>query len=218
MPIAWTAKKVEDKKLLLFNDAGSWAGDVTNALPVFKSLCLSLEYEETTDRKHADVVIKTATAAGEKIDDSRTGGEATTPKGWTGNFPHGHTTTTKSIRGKLREVVFAGIFLPGAVPDLNGQRRQVIIIHELLHASGLDGTLPDGTDKGDQDHDSEGIMYPSMREGEDGYIEGDAVLKGHESKSRQAKNRVVKPMPPIRIGTKTRRRMSQIWSEASCKK
>jgi hypothetical protein len=216
MAIAWGTKKVEAKKLLLYNDAGSWAGDVKNALPVFKSLCLGLEYEETTDKENADVVIKTANGPGESIENNRTGGEARTSKGWIATAPHGKTTTTKYVLGTRREVVFAGIFLPGLVPDLTPQRKQVIIIHELIHASGLDGTLPDGTDKGDQDHDTEGIMAPSMRDGGDGYIEGNAVMKGQESKAARLK--VVKPMPPIRVGTKTRRRMSQIWSESSCKK
>jgi hypothetical protein len=215
MPIAWIAEKVKAKKLLLYNDAGSWAADVTKALPVFKSLCFGVEFEETTDRKHADVVIKTATKPGERIDDNRTGGEATTPKGWLPDHPHGRTTTTKYIIGKTRAVNFAGIFLPALVPDLNEQRKQVIIIHELIHASGLDGTLPDGTDKGDMDHDTEGIMAPTMRDGGDGYVEEGAVLKGFESK--KAKLKVVKAMPPIRVGIKTRRRMASIWSEASCK-
>jgi hypothetical protein len=64
----------------------------------------------------------------------------------------------------------------------------VIVVHELIHACGMDI------------HDSVGIMFGEMKEANGGLIE---YL--HDKGAR--------PMPPIRVGSKTVCTMRMLWSD-----
>ena len=77
----------------------------------------------------------------------------------------------------------------------NGTKKQkeVIVVHEFIHAAGMD------------EHDDRGIMFPQMGESGDGLIE---YLHDKGSKA----------MPPIRVGGQTACIMNMLWSGgAACK-
>jgi hypothetical protein len=78
---------------------------------------------------------------------------------------------------------------------VNGTKKQkeVIVVHELIHAAGMD------------EHYDRGIMFANMGESGDGLIE---YLHGKSSKT----------MPQIRVGGQTACNMKMLWSGgAACK-
>jgi hypothetical protein len=98
---------------------------------------------------------------------------------------HGLTITLTDTR--LNAIFFAVIFLPGKLPKPAKGQKEVMIVHEFIHACGVPEheTTPDG-----------GIMYDIMVPSNGGLQEG----------SKQAK-----PMPPIRVGPRTLSRVESVW-------
>lgn len=203
MPTAWFRRVQRAGELTVFNKAGSWSSAMLKALTTFNSLNFPVKLTETKDEKNANIVVKVSTGS-----DSITswGNTAKTGADFDPKLLHGLTSTVVETHQKprpTREIVFAGIFLPGQATATAAQK-EVIIVHEFIHACGLngDGTKP-STAK-DQDHDKEGIMYDIMMPDGDGLIEG-------------SKPAGVKAMPPVRIGSQTRCKIQMIWGTEACK-
>jgi hypothetical protein len=98
---------------------------------------------------------------------------------------HGQASTLADA--KRNEIFFAAVFLPGKVKGPTSQK-EVIVVHELIHACGMDI------------HDSVGIMFGEMKEANGGLIE-------------YLHDKGAKPMPPIRVGSKTVCTMRMLWSD-----
>lgn len=200
MPTKWNRGVRETGKLKVFNKGGGWSAAVDAAIGSFNNLGLGVQLEKESSEDSANVVV------------TLSNGSETYSRGtysYTVNFPaeklHGKawTVATAARRGRDVEIDFAVVFLPGRVPNPTPKQKEVIVVHELIHASGLNGGLPNGSDAPNKDHDSEGIMYPYMEVAGDGLIE-------------QLHERDTRPMSPIRVGVKTRCKMRMLWTNEDC--
>ena len=205
MPTTWYKRVQRSGKLTVFNKAGAWAHEAETALATFNGLGFPVTLEKTDDEKNANIVVKLSKGA-----DSQTnwGKTANTGADFDPTILHGLTVPLTEIHEKPRktfEIIFAAIFLPGRV-EATKKQREVIIVHEFIHACGLDGGQPDGTkDKIGQDHDDRGIFFGQMAK------EGDGLIEYLHDKDAAA-------MPPIRVGGNTRTKIKQIWGADDSKK
>jgi len=202
MPTPWLKRIQEGGQLTVFNKGGTWAHSVGKALATFNSLGFPVKRVSEKEEKKANIVAKVSQGP-----DSYDyyGNTAKTPSGFTADGLHGATSTLTEVndRKKTFEIIFAAIFLPGKAQATDGQR-EAVVVHEFIHACGLDGGMPDGRKNKKQDHDSEGIMYDIM------VTSGNGLLEGTRPKG-------VKPMPPIRVGGQTRCKIQMIWGSEACK-
>ena len=119
------------------------------------------------------------------------GDSAETGQDFVANKLHGQTSTFQDDKG---EIFFAVIFLPGKLTKATKGQKEMVVVHEMIHACGLNKW-----------HDSAGLMFPQMKE------EGDGLLEYLPEKG-------VKPMPPIRLGSKTICKVKLLWTgEDTCK-
>lgn len=105
-----------------------------------------------------------------------------------------HGSTNSLVDKKRTEIFFSAIFLPGNAKDVTDKQKEVVVIHEFIHACGMASLNKNSS----EDHDSEGIMFDSMAK------EGDGLIEFLHEKD-------TKPMPPIRCGTKTVGVMQWLW-------
>ena len=200
MPTNWFPRIRRAKQLSVFNKGGTWSAEVKSAISLFNTLGLPVKLVEEKEEHNANVVVKIANGPDSVpyLADKLTTGDDWDPK-----LLHGLTvnrTEGQRHRGTMVwEIVFAAIFLPGKVKATQGQK-QTIIVHEFIHACGLDGGLPNGDKARTQDHDSEGIMYDIMVTDGNGLIEG-------------SKPSGVAAMPPIRVGGRTLCKLKSIWTD-----
>jgi hypothetical protein len=203
MPTTWFPRIRRAKQLSVLNKGGTWAGEVTSALNLFNTLGFPVTLVENKGEGEVNVAVKLSNGPDSYpyLND-----KLTTNSDWDAKLLHGLTITRtegQRRRGKMIfEMVFAAIFLPGKVKATQGQK-QVIIVHEFIHACGLDGGLPNGEKAKHQDHDSEGIMYDIMVPDGNGLIEG-------------SKPSGVSSMPPIRVGGRTLCKLKSIWTDDGC--
>ncbi|MGH9820191.1 MAG: hypothetical protein ACRD43_08465, partial [Pyrinomonadaceae bacterium] len=170
MPTPWFRRAKASGQLTVVNKAGAWSTAVNKALATFNGLGFPVTLVAGTDEKNANIVVKLSMGP-----DSATswGQTASTGSDFDPKKLHGLTvplTETHERPRKTFEIIFAAIFLPGKADATAGQR-EVIAVHEFIHACGLDGGMPDGSKNKNQDHDSEGIMYDIMVPQGDGLIE-----------------------------------------------
>jgi hypothetical protein len=185
----WTPQKRNASELTVFNGAAGWATSVEKARVLFNTLNLGVKLTLEKEEKKADVIVKVSN--GKYSYDAP---EATV----TGSFPadklHGKTRTL--VDPSVNEIMRAVIFLPGLAKATEKQR-QIVIIHEFMHAAGLNGLKSDGTKDPQDDHDTEGIMTGLMKASGDGLSEYLAIQGA-------------KPMPPIRFGP-ARGKLKALW-------
>ncbi|HEY0462265.1 MAG TPA: hypothetical protein VGC97_24240 [Pyrinomonadaceae bacterium] len=201
MPTKWNRGVRETGKLKVYNKAGGWSAAVDGAIGSFNNLGLGVQLIKESDETAANVVVVLANGA----DTYPRGSYVLTAEKFTADILHGmaKTRATSARRGRDVEIDFAVVFLPGRVPNATPKQKEVIVVHELIHASGLNGGLPNGSDAPNKDHDSEGIMYPQMQIAGDGLIE-------------QLHDKGASPMTPIRVGVKTRCTLRMLWTNEGC--
>jgi|SRR5215469_8543694 len=203
MPVPWFRRVRQAGELSVFDKAGSWSKATAKAVATFNGLNFPVKLVKTTDEKNANIVVKLANGADSQ---SSWGNTASTDSDFDPTRLHGLTVSIIETheRRKTTEVIFAAIFLPAKV-QATEEQKEVIIVHEFIHASGLNG---DGTKEGrkrDQDHENTGIMYDIMMPDGKGLVEG-------------SKPSDVGAMPPIRVGPQTRSKMQLIWGTEASKK
>jgi hypothetical protein len=207
MPTPWTREVLDAKKLRVFNKGGAWSGVVSKAVSTFNTLALGVTLELEKVETEADIVVVLANAAmtypykgRRQYPDEKL--KTSTRNGFRPDILHGycHTLTRLGRRGTPGELFFATIFLPGKVQATNEQK-EVIIIHEFIHASGLDGGMADGAKNRDQDHELVGIMYDTMM------TDGKGLRENLKSITERA-------MPPIRVGPSTTCKLARLWAGA----
>jgi len=205
MPTPWFRRARAAGELTVFNKAGAWSAAADKALATFNSLGFPVKLVATKDEKNANIVVKLSVGADSVTNWGKT---ASTGSGFDPKILHGLTVPLTEIHEKPRktiEIIFAAIFLPGRV-EATHKQQEVIIVHEFIHACGLDGGLPDGSkDTIKQDHDSTGIMFAQMAK------EGDGLIEYLHDKGAKA-------MTPIRVGGQTQCKIQMIWGTEACKK
>ena len=178
-----------------------WASAADRALATFNTLGFPVRLVRTEDEKNALIVVKLSTGPDSQ---ESWGKKASTNDNFDAARLHGLTVPLTEIheRKKTFEIIFAAIFLPGRARATIKQQ-EVIIVHEFIHACGLDGGLPDGSkDTVKQDHDVTGVFVAQMAQDGDGLIE-------------YLHDKGAKAMPPVRVGGQTHCKMRAIWgSEA----
>jgi hypothetical protein len=190
MPNQWLKRIRETGQLTVFNKATAWAVPVAAAIKSFNNVSLGVKVVAGKEEKDANIVLILANGPGEKY---RYYGDTTqTAADFTGDIPHGETRTL--VDPKLNAIYFAAVFLPGKLKKTTNGQKEVIVVHELIHAAGLNDW-----------HDSVGIMFATMQE------EGGGLIEYLHEKG-------AKSMPPIRVGSQTLCKMKMLWSGATdCK-
>jgi hypothetical protein len=204
MPTPWFRRFRQAGELSVFNKAGVWASAADRALATFNTLGFPVRLVRTEDEKNALIVVKLSTGPDSQ---ESWGKKASTNDNFDAARLHGLTVPLTEIheRKKTFEIIFAAIFLPGRARATIKQQ-EVIIVHEFIHACGLDGGLPDGSkDTVKQDHDVTGVFVAQMAQDGDGLIE-------------YLHDKGAKAMPPVRVGGQTHCRMRAIWGSEACTK
>jgi hypothetical protein len=171
-----------------FNWGGTEAG-----LRSFNSLPFAVTLVAAKAEKDANIVVVLADGPGESY--TYSGTTMTTNDRFKPDGMHGQTSIiTDPGPG---EIFFACTFLPGKLKETNDRQKEMIFVHEMIHASGLNSN---------DDHDIVGIFTGSMQKSGDGLLE-------------YMPEKDAKPMPPIRVGSRTLCKMRMLWAgEESCKK
>lgn len=180
----WLRRIKRTGKLTYFNKASSWNTAVSKAVETFNGLAFGVEYKTADDERSANVVIVPATS---KTTYPYFGTTLKPGNKFKGDDLNGHTSTPRD--GNPLQIFFACIFLPANVKGATPGQKEMVTLHELIHAAGMD------------DHDSMGLMYPYM------IAEGDGLIE-------QLHDKDAKPMPPVRLGTRTRCTLPMLWMDA----
>jgi len=191
MPAQWLKRIRKTGQLSVFNKATGWAVPVDAAIKSFNKLQFGVQLVAEKTEKSTNIVVVSAGGPGEKY--SYYGDIAVTRQDFVADRLHGQTTTLLDQR-EPKEIFFAVVFLPGKLAKATKNQKEMVVVHELIHASGLNDW-----------HDSVGLMFANMKE------EGGGLIEYLPEKG-------AKPMPPIRLGSKTVCKMKMLWSsEEACK-
>jgi len=196
MPTPWKKGIKDTGQLLYFNQGGAWSTDIDQAAATFNGLGFPVKFSATKEKSKANVVIKLSMGPDSETFD---GSVLSTSPNFDATTLHGFTKTLAELneREKTVSMIFVVTFLRGKA-KATAKQKNLVIVHEMIHASGLDGGKPDGSKASDQDHDSEGVFAAIMNTTADGLIEATAPAG-------------TKPMPPIRVGAQTSAKMKLIW-------
>ena len=176
----WFKRFRDSRKLPYFNNAATWKVPVTAAIASFNNLSLGVELVPATEEKDALVVFVLANGPTKY---KFPGGTAQTSPKFKPDGLHGQAATQLDGRDKI---YFSAIFLPGKVAKTTNDQKEMVVVHEIIHACGMD------------EHDTEGIMYDVFRTNGSGLIELVSAAGA-------------KPMPPIRVGGTTLSIMRKLW-------
>ena len=204
MPTAWYRRAQRAGALTVFNNGGSWSHEIETARTTFNSLGFPVTLNKADDADKADIAVKVSTGADTQKNayySVKTSSKFDPAK------LHGNTVTSTELHEKPKktaEIVFAGVFLPGNA-QATSKQKEVIVVHEFIHACGLDGGLPDRSKDNDgQDHDNQGVFVPQV------VVSGAGLIELLPDKGAAA-------MPPIRVGGQTRCKIQSIWGTEACK-
>ncbi len=195
MALKWL-KRIRGKgELTFYNKASTWSAAVDTAKNTFNNLNFGVKLVETKEEKNANIVILLASGA---TTYKYYGDTVSTKSDFKGDALHGLTKAL--VDEKKNEIFFAAMFLPGSVKKISNQQKEVVIVHEFIHACGMASIT-----ESPEDHDSSGIMFDSMN------VTGNKLIESLHDKDAQ-------PMPPIRVGSRTMCTMQMLWSDKDCKK
>jgi hypothetical protein len=185
MPAQWLRRIRRTGKLTFFNKASGWTVPIEAAVKSFNTLSLGVQIVAEKTEKAANVVLVLANGPGVKY--KYYGDTAETEQDFVGDRLHGQTATLADSK-EPKEIFFAVIFLPGKLAKATKSQKEMVVVHEFIHACGLNSW-----------HDTVGLMFPDMKEQGGGLIE-------------YLPEKGAKPMPPIRLGSKTVCKAKMLWS------
>jgi len=187
MATPWKNNVRSAGRLLVYNDAGAWRGVVDNAITTFNGLSLRVTLESTSDEAAANVVVKLSNGnTGSYTFHDRFYGDVTVTANFDASRAHGKTKIVKDPDRGV--VVMAAVFLPQRLQGTSAGVKEIVAIHEFIHAAGMDS---------DGDHDrTDGVFYAIMEPSGNGLREWGT--------SNAA-------MPPVRLGTSTRSTLDGLW-------
>jgi len=180
----WFKRFRDSRQLTYFNNAATWKGPIAAAIASFNTLSLGVKLVPATEEKDALVVFVLANGPTKY---KFPGGTAETSPKFKPDGLHGQASTQLDGRGAI---YFSAIFLPGKVAKTTKEQKEMVVVHEIIHACGMD------------EHDTAGIMYDTFRNDGSGLIELVAAAGA-------------KPMPPIRVGGTTLSIMRTLWPPAT---
>ena len=197
MPHEWIKQIRDARQLTVFNKATTWAVPVAAAIKTFNALSFGVTLVTTEREEAANIVLVLGMRGGQQYphDVANYGSvTASTKPNFDPTGLHGVTHTfriQRSVRGQMseQEMFFAGVFLPGKIKKATNGQKEMVAVHELIHAAGLG-----------EWHDTEGIMYDFHNIVPGGLLEARYDDAGSG----------VKPMPPIRVGGETKRLMRNL--------
>jgi predicted Zn-dependent protease len=181
MAVPWLKHIRNSGQLKVYNKASSWSGSVESAIRSFNKLSFGVTLVAVAEEKKANVVLVLATGPTQY---SYYGATAKTDSDFKAERLHGQASSFNDP--DKNERLFSAIFLPGKIGKATEKQKEVVVVHEFIHACGMDG------------HDTAGIMFSAMTEEDGGLIEA-------------IKTEGAKPMPPIRVGSKTLSTMQKLW-------
>ena len=198
MSTPWRFEVKRTGTLKIHNLAGAWSADVEKAIVKFKSLALPVKLESEREAMNANVVVKLADGPASHDFESKDydSAKVKTAADFRPDYPHGSTVAV--FAEQYEEVLFAVIFLPGKLEKPSAGMKEVVIIHEFIHAAGMVSKEKDKQKNSKLTHDHEGIMYDIM------ITSGNGLIEGNRPKGKKA-------MPPIRVGGKTRSEIKSAW-------
>jgi len=185
MPAQWLKRIRRTGQLTFFNKASGWTVPIEAAVKSFNTLSLGVQVVAERTEKAANVVLVLANGPGIKY--KYYGDTAETQQDFVGDRLHGQTATLADSK-EPKEIFFAVIFLPGKLAKATKSQKEMVVVHEFIHACGLNDW-----------HDTVGLMFPDMQEQGGGLIE-------------YLPEKGAKPMPPIRLGSKTVCKVKMLWS------
>jgi hypothetical protein len=189
MATPWKKNVRSAAKLTATNDGGSWKSVIEDAIRKFNSLGFGVTYESVSSDK-PNVVIKLSDGTGEHTFEDPYYGKATVKAVFDATAVHGKTKTL--VDPDKNVIMNAAVFLPNKLRDASRQIKEIVVVHELIHAAGLDDN---------KDHDkTSGVFYSPLE-----YSSGKLVEWGTGGK--------FPPMPPLRVGAETNRKLRSLWVE-----
>lgn len=196
MAIPWLNRIRRTGQLTVHNKARTWSVAVDAAIARFNTLGLGVKLVKEKEEKSANVVV--TLSDGSEVYPYY--GDTATAK-FDASIMHGQTSTL--VDEKRNQIFFAVIFLPGKVANVTAEQKEVMTIHELIHACGLNGRSAEGKNDANQDHDTVGIMVANMK------ADGKGLIEYMPAKGAKA-------MPPVRVGAQTLCRLRAIWTDKGC--
>jgi hypothetical protein len=176
----WFKRFREAKELPYFNKASSWKAPIEAAIKSFNGLGFGVQLVPAKEEKDALVAFVLASGPTKH---RFPGGVAETGPKFKADGLHGQTAADLDHRN---EIDYATIFLPGNINKTTEVQKEMVVVHEIIHACGMD------------EHDTEGIMYDKFRDSGTGVIE---LVPPSGAKG----------MPPIRLGAMTVSIMQKLW-------
>jgi hypothetical protein len=180
----WFKRFREAKVLPYFNEATSWKAPIEAAIKSFNGLGFGVQLVPAKGEKDALVAFVLANGP---TTHKFPGGVSETKPDYKPDGLHGHTSAHLDRRN---EIYYATIFLPGKINKTTKEQKEMVVVHEIIHACGMD------------EHDTAGIMHDKFLASGTGVIE-----MGPPSGA--------KAMPPIRLGATTVSIMRKLWPAAN---
>jgi hypothetical protein len=173
MQSAWSASVKKSGILRVYNGApGKWVSVFKKSVDAFNELSeangLGVKFQAAGSATDAEVTIKVGKAP----------------------FPGAvHGITQLGVDSITGNTVIAEITLPSDTTDMNTQIMEVVMVHEFIHACGLDN----------KEHGNDGVFYsPLSKSG------GRMIVP--EPKKQDV------PMPPLRMDPGTVSKIQSLWS------
>jgi hypothetical protein len=197
MAIKWNRGVRENGKLKVYNKGGGWSAAVDAAIVSFNNLGLGVQLVAEKDEAAANIVVMLSDGT-----DTYSWGDHQITVNFHADQMHGRARTI-ATGSRAVEIDFAVVFLPGRVPNPTPKQKELLVVHELIHASGLTGFTPEGAKLADGDHDIVGLMVAQL------VVHGDGLIELLPEKG-------AKPMKPIRLGGQTMCKMRMLWKAEAC--
>lgn len=197
MPTKWFKRFRETGQLTVFDKSGSWSPALKKAITTFNSLGFGVKLVETKEKERDANIVVMLAEGGESYSYDRNSLKAD----FSTEKMHGRTHTV--VHPRRFEIEFSLVYLPGKVKDASMRQKEVIIVHELLHAAGLNGSFIGGVHDKEQDHEDIGIMSAKF------INKGDGAVEMYADKDTPA-------MTPIRVGPQTMCKIRSLWAGESC--
>lgn len=197
MPTKWFKRFRETGQLTVFDRSGSWSPALKKAITTFNALNFGVKLVETKEKERDANIVVMLAEGGESYPYDKNSLKADFPT----EKMHGRTHTV--VHPRRFEIDFALVYLPGKVTDASMRQKEVIIVHELLHAAGLNGSFVNGVHDKQEDHEDVGIMSAKF------INKGDGAVEMFAPQGTPA-------MTPIRVGPQTMCKIRSLWANESC--
>jgi hypothetical protein len=189
MATKWNADIIASGKLFVFNDAGHWANIVTKAMASFNNLKIGVELKPAkTDELTTNIIVQVSDGSSSYTYKNPAYEDFVGKATFDAAAVHGKTIPFIDPVNKI--VLKAAIFLPNKLKGVSDAVKEMVTVHEFIHACGLDNS----------DHDPiDGIFVAGL------VNSGGKLI---EPLNTGGKNY----MPPARVSGGTRSKITSNWT------